>query len=147
MGLGKNHYYLIYIRDHNANHPSVPPSQSPFPGDDEEEVFDSIVNDEVRYPRFLSPESVSIIQKVGVHRGTLLSTIFYLSSAISHAVSHVCVWVPWCFCVCSVSHYVDFSFLCSNTPTYFTLGEVLIDIYSHAPFKMILPLPSPRQCV
>ncbi|MFT7817523.1 serine/threonine-protein kinase N2-like [Arapaima gigas] len=38
--------------------------ESPFPGDNEEEVFDSIVNDEVRYPRFLSPESVSIIQKL-----------------------------------------------------------------------------------
>uniref|UniRef100_A0A8C7WGD4 protein kinase C n=1 Tax=Oncorhynchus mykiss TaxID=8022 RepID=A0A8C7WGD4_ONCMY len=38
--------------------------ESPFPGDDEEEVFDSIVNDEVRYPRFLSPESVSITQKL-----------------------------------------------------------------------------------
>ncbi|KAL7834895.1 hypothetical protein SRHO_G00291420 [Serrasalmus rhombeus] len=38
--------------------------ESPFPGDDEEEVFDSIVNDEVRYPRFLSPESVSMIQKL-----------------------------------------------------------------------------------
>lgn len=38
--------------------------ESPFPGDDEEEVFDSIVNDEVRYPRFLSPESVSIVQKL-----------------------------------------------------------------------------------
>uniref|UniRef100_A0A8C9TD04 protein kinase C n=1 Tax=Scleropages formosus TaxID=113540 RepID=A0A8C9TD04_SCLFO len=38
--------------------------ESPFPGDSEEEVFDSIVNDEVRYPRFLSPESVSIIQKL-----------------------------------------------------------------------------------
>ncbi|CAB1332451.1 unnamed protein product [Coregonus sp. 'balchen'] len=37
--------------------------ESPFPGDNEEEVFDSIVNDEVCYPRFLSPESVSIIQK------------------------------------------------------------------------------------
>uniref|UniRef100_A0A4W5NKQ0 Protein kinase domain-containing protein n=1 Tax=Hucho hucho TaxID=62062 RepID=A0A4W5NKQ0_9TELE len=37
--------------------------ESPFPGDDEE-VFDSVVNDEVRYPRFLSPESVSIIQKL-----------------------------------------------------------------------------------
>uniref|UniRef100_A0A8C4ECV6 Protein kinase N3 n=1 Tax=Dicentrarchus labrax TaxID=13489 RepID=A0A8C4ECV6_DICLA len=32
--------------------------ESPFPGDDEEEVFDSIVNDDVRYPRFLSPESL-----------------------------------------------------------------------------------------
>lgn len=38
--------------------------QSPFPGDDEEEVFDSIVNDEVRYPRFLSSEALSIIRKV-----------------------------------------------------------------------------------
>ncbi|XP_051749226.1 serine/threonine-protein kinase N2 isoform X2 [Ctenopharyngodon idella] len=38
--------------------------ESPFPGDDEEEVFDSIVNDEVRYPRFLSPESVSVVQKL-----------------------------------------------------------------------------------
>uniref|UniRef100_A0A4W4DZ10 protein kinase C n=1 Tax=Electrophorus electricus TaxID=8005 RepID=A0A4W4DZ10_ELEEL len=38
--------------------------ESPFPGDDEEEVFDSIVNDEVRYPRFLSPESASIMQKL-----------------------------------------------------------------------------------
>uniref|UniRef100_A0A3Q3FIV4 protein kinase C n=2 Tax=Kryptolebias marmoratus TaxID=37003 RepID=A0A3Q3FIV4_KRYMA len=38
--------------------------ESPFPGDDEEEVFDSIVNDEVRYPRFLSPESASLIQQL-----------------------------------------------------------------------------------
>ncbi|KFU90641.1 Serine/threonine-protein kinase N2, partial [Chaetura pelagica] len=38
--------------------------ESPFPGDDEEEVFDSIVNDEVRYPRFLSAEALSIIRKV-----------------------------------------------------------------------------------
>ncbi|XP_076019936.1 serine/threonine-protein kinase N2 isoform X2 [Genypterus blacodes] len=38
--------------------------ESPFPGDDEEDVFDSIVNDEVHYPRFLSPECVSLIQKL-----------------------------------------------------------------------------------
>ncbi|XP_035463280.2 serine/threonine-protein kinase N2 [Scophthalmus maximus] len=38
--------------------------ESPFPGDDEEEVFDSIVNDDVCFPRFLSPESVSLIQKL-----------------------------------------------------------------------------------
>uniref|UniRef100_A0A8C4X8B4 Protein kinase N3 n=1 Tax=Erpetoichthys calabaricus TaxID=27687 RepID=A0A8C4X8B4_ERPCA len=37
---------------------------SPFPGDDEEEVFDSIVNDEVQYPRFLSPDSKSVICKL-----------------------------------------------------------------------------------
>uniref|UniRef100_A0A665WLA7 protein kinase C n=1 Tax=Echeneis naucrates TaxID=173247 RepID=A0A665WLA7_ECHNA len=35
--------------------------ESPFPGDDEEEVFDSIVNDDVRFPRFLSP--VPLLQK------------------------------------------------------------------------------------
>lgn len=38
--------------------------QSPFPGDDEEEVFDSIVNDEVRYPRFLSAEAIGIMRRV-----------------------------------------------------------------------------------
>ncbi|XP_016397051.1 serine/threonine-protein kinase N2-like [Sinocyclocheilus rhinocerous] len=37
---------------------------SPFPGDDEEEVFDSIVNDEVRYPRFLSTEAISIMRRL-----------------------------------------------------------------------------------
>ena len=40
--------------------------QSPFPGDDEEEVFDSIVNDEVRYPPFLSLESVAIMRRVNI---------------------------------------------------------------------------------
>ncbi|NWI69482.1 PKN2 kinase, partial [Todus mexicanus] len=38
--------------------------EAPFPGDDEEEVFDSIVNDEVRYPRFLSAEALSITRKL-----------------------------------------------------------------------------------
>lgn len=54
--------------------------QSPFPGDDEEEVFDSIVNDEVRYPRFLSTEAIGIMRRVRTHRHTLLLTV--LSSAI-----------------------------------------------------------------
>ncbi|CAN8018988.1 unnamed protein product, partial [Ixodes persulcatus] len=38
--------------------------ESPFPGDDEEEVFDSIVHDEVRYPRFLSIEAIAIMRRV-----------------------------------------------------------------------------------
>lgn len=42
--------------------------ESPFPGDDEEEVFDSIVNDEVRYPRFLSLESIAIMRRVIVFK-------------------------------------------------------------------------------
>ena len=41
--------------------------ESPFPGDDEEEVFDSIVNDEVRYPRFLSLESIAIMRRVRIY--------------------------------------------------------------------------------
>uniref|UniRef100_A0A668AMG8 protein kinase C n=1 Tax=Myripristis murdjan TaxID=586833 RepID=A0A668AMG8_9TELE len=38
--------------------------ESPFPGDDEEEIFDSIVNDEVHFPRFLSPDATSLIHKL-----------------------------------------------------------------------------------
>ena len=41
--------------------------ESPFPGDDEEEVFDSIVNDEVRYPRFLSLEAIAIMRRVSFY--------------------------------------------------------------------------------
>jgi protein kinase N len=40
--------------------------QSPFPGDDEEEVFDSIVNEEVKYPRFLSTEAIAIMRRVSL---------------------------------------------------------------------------------
>ncbi|XP_066295535.1 serine/threonine-protein kinase N2-like isoform X7 [Branchiostoma lanceolatum] len=38
--------------------------ESPFPGDDEEEVFDSIVNDDVRYPRFLSTEAIAVMRRL-----------------------------------------------------------------------------------
>uniref|UniRef100_I3K8X6 protein kinase C n=1 Tax=Oreochromis niloticus TaxID=8128 RepID=I3K8X6_ORENI len=38
--------------------------ESPFPGEDEEEVFDSIVNDDVQYPTCIPPDAVSIIQKL-----------------------------------------------------------------------------------
>lgn len=51
--------------------------QSPFPGEDEEEVFDSIVNDDVQYPGCLSPDSISIIQKVTT------------SPFSAHSVSHI----------------------------------------------------------
>ena len=45
--------------------------ESPFPGDDEEEVFDSIVNDEVRYPRFLSLEAIAIMRRVSTITASL----------------------------------------------------------------------------
>lgn len=38
--------------------------ESPFPGDDEGEVFDSIVNDEVRYPRTLSLEAIALMRRL-----------------------------------------------------------------------------------
>ncbi|XP_034397796.1 serine/threonine-protein kinase N2-like [Cyclopterus lumpus] len=38
--------------------------ESPFPGEDEEEVFDSIVNDDVQYPESLPPDVVCILQKL-----------------------------------------------------------------------------------
>lgn len=38
--------------------------ESPFSGDSEEEVFDSIVNHEVLYPRFLSIEAVNIMRRL-----------------------------------------------------------------------------------
>jgi hypothetical protein len=38
--------------------------ESPFPGDTEEEIFEAITRDEVKYPRFLSPESLSLMRRV-----------------------------------------------------------------------------------
>ncbi|XP_077416727.1 serine/threonine-protein kinase N1-like [Vanacampus margaritifer] len=38
--------------------------ESPFLGEDEEEVFDSIVNDDVTYPQSLPQDAVAIIQKL-----------------------------------------------------------------------------------
>jgi hypothetical protein len=38
--------------------------EAPFPGDVEEEIFESITRDEVKYPRYLSNDAVSIIRRV-----------------------------------------------------------------------------------
>lgn len=46
--------------------------QSPFPGDDEDEVFDSIVHEEVRYPRYLSLESIAIMRRVSFEKKKFL---------------------------------------------------------------------------
>lgn len=43
--------------------------ESPFPGDDEEEVFDAIVNEEVKYPKFVSNEAVGIMRRVSAKIG------------------------------------------------------------------------------
>lgn len=60
-------------------------AQSPFPGDDEEEVFDSIVNDEVRYPRFLSTEAIGIMRRVKqTHTHTLAHTDKVLNATLAY---------------------------------------------------------------
>ncbi len=38
--------------------------ESPFPGDIEEEIFEAITRDEVKYPRYLSNESCTIMRRV-----------------------------------------------------------------------------------
>lgn len=71
--------------------------QSPFPGDDEEEVFDSIVNDEVRYPRFLSTEAIGIMRRVHtfslsrwIHPWTNFSNI---AEKLTQSLrSHIDIW-------------------------------------------------------
>ena len=39
--------------------------QSPFRGDDEDEIFDAILEDEPLYPITMPRDAVSILQKVG----------------------------------------------------------------------------------
>ncbi|KAJ0057958.1 hypothetical protein NL108_007183 [Boleophthalmus pectinirostris] len=64
-GLGVLIYEMLVGEIHHHMHTNeMCFCQSPFPGDDEEEVFDSIVNDEVRYPRFLSTEAIGIMRRL-----------------------------------------------------------------------------------
>lgn len=60
--------------------------QSPFPGDDEEEVFDSIVNDEVRYSRFLSLEAIAIMRRVSI---SILLFFYFFFSYFTRILSFV----------------------------------------------------------
>ena len=41
--------------------------QSPFRGDDEDEIFDAILEDEPLYPITMPRDAVSILQKVRFH--------------------------------------------------------------------------------
>ena len=51
--------------------------QSPFRGDDEDEIFDAILEDEILYPINMSRDSVSILQKVSRDYDVL---ILYITS-------------------------------------------------------------------
>jgi hypothetical protein len=50
--------------------------ESPFPGDIEEEIFEAITRDEVKYPRYLSNESVTIMRRV-IHLQTLFLSLLF----------------------------------------------------------------------
>jgi hypothetical protein len=46
--------------------------QSPFRGDDEDEIFDAILEDEPLYPITMPRDAVSILQKAGMQMSCLL---------------------------------------------------------------------------
>ena len=58
---------------------SSPCMQSPFYGDDEEELFHSICNEQVVYPRWFPPEALNFVDKVShscaVHHFMICGTI------------------------------------------------------------------------
>ena len=47
--------------------------QSPFRGDDEDEIFDAILEDEPLYPITMPRDAVSILQKVSHHTSPRLN--------------------------------------------------------------------------
>ena len=95
--------------------------ESPFPGDDEEEVFDSIVNDDVRYPRFLSSEAISIMRKVPVCVCVCVHVYVRVHACACVCVC-VCVCVCMCVCVCACVH----GGICSRRPGAFGIDGGLI---------------------
>ena len=50
--------------------------QSPFRGDDEDEIFDAILEDEPLYPITMPKDAVSILQKVREALGSIGSVFF-----------------------------------------------------------------------
>ena len=58
--------------------------EPPFSGEDEEEIFDSIVNDDVRYPRFLTIVALASIL-------TLPYVWFVLPSFVPHGLPYILI--------------------------------------------------------
>lgn len=72
--------------------------ESPFPGDDEEEIFDAILNNEVNYPYWLSIDATSVIRRVRRSAYNLLHFCF-------------CMLIACCCCCWEYLFYYFFFFL------------------------------------
>ena len=59
--------------------------QSPFRGDDEDEIFDAILEDEPLYPITMPRDAVSILQKVTRRPLNVLTSAEWLSFSYSRA--------------------------------------------------------------
>ena len=79
--------------------------ESPFPGDDEEEVFDSIVNDEVKYPKFLSVESITIMKRVGFQDFSMKNFFIVFRSFFERMFHIVWVLVNMMLLMSNVNHF------------------------------------------
>lgn len=55
--------------------------QPPFEADNEEDLFESIMNDEVLYPVWLSRNAVNVLEMVGLLKtiGLYMSDCFFIS--------------------------------------------------------------------
>lgn len=62
--------------------------QAPFRGDDEDEIFDAILEDEPLYPLHMPPDSVSILHMVSSHRCSAMSLLL-MPSHLNHSYSLV----------------------------------------------------------
>ena len=63
--------------------------QSPFRGDDEDEIFDAILEDEPLYPITMPRDAVSILQKVTRRPLNVLTSAEWLSFSYSRATRPV----------------------------------------------------------
>lgn len=58
--------------------------QSPFRGDDEDEIFDAILEDEPLYPITMPRDAVSILQKVRYFKSSCeLYSYLYVTSVVA----------------------------------------------------------------
>lgn len=58
--------------------------QSPFHGDDEDELFESIRMDTPHYPRWINKEAKDLIERVGINLFYFYKTHFHCTISSNH---------------------------------------------------------------